>query len=312
MFSSFLSRARLAFLAAGAITALTGAVLAATPSAATPSAAAPSAATPSAGVEYPNYTHETARFPFAQTYYGGGYVDCAPGKLPIASGSANSDSRGMLLSSNTTTAGTGSFASGRSEGGPGHELEVRSHCVDAAKLRGFTRASLAYRDHSGNTWGNHVRKATCPEGTVAYGGGANVVANGVYDVAGLYTFGTRPDGRSWTYGGAGALSGRTLLVESKCLPRARLGKIVTVNDTVAGPGTAGRHRVIGSARCPEGYFAFAGGAFFHPSGSAAPSWSGYLQASMMSPDDRGWLVVGETFVPYAELTTRVRCTDRLG
>lgn len=99
MFSSLLSRARLAFLAAGAITALTGAVLAATPSAATPSAA-----TPSAGVEYPNYTHETARFPFAQTYYGGGYVDCAPGKLPIASGSANSDSRGMLLSGNTTTA----------------------------------------------------------------------------------------------------------------------------------------------------------------------------------------------------------------
>jgi hypothetical protein len=33
---------------------------------------------------------------------------------------------------------------------------------------------------------------------------------------------------------------------------------------------------------------------------------------MMSPDDRGWLAIGETYVPYAQLTAKVRCTDRLG
>ena len=302
MSSSLLTRGRLAFLAAGAITAVTGALFAATASAAAPSAA----------VEYPNYTHETARFSFGQGAYAGGYVDCSAGKLPIASGSVNSDARGILLSGSITTAGTGSFASGQSQGGAAHELEVRSHCVDATKLTGSTRASLAVRDHRSSSWDSYVRRATCPSGTVAFGGGANVVSNGVYDVAGLSTFGTKPEARSWTYGGAGDLGDRTLLIESKCLPRARLGKIVTVQDTVGGTGATGRQRVIGSARCPEGYFAFAGGAFFSASGSTTPTSSGYLQANMMSPDDRGWLAIGETYVPYAQLTAKVRCTDRLG
>jgi hypothetical protein len=60
-------------------------------------------------------------------------------------------------------------------------------------------------------WDSYVRRATCPSGTVAFGGGANVVSNGVYDVAGLSTFGTKPEARSWTYGGAGDLGDRTLL-----------------------------------------------------------------------------------------------------
>jgi len=313
MSASTLTRSRPTLLAAAMITTAVGSLLAVPPASGVERPADASEATAGpAAVEYPNYTHQTGRFSFAQGYYTGGYVDCPSGKLPIASGAVNSDPAGMLLSGSTTTAGTGSFASGQSAGGGAQELEVRSHCVDAAKLKGFSRASLSLRDHSGTSWSSYVRKATCPVGTVAYGGGGNVTTNGLYDVAGLYTFGTKPDGRSWTYAGAGSLNGRTLLVESKCLPRNRLGKIVTVDDTVTGPDSTGRHRVLGSAHCPEGYFAFAGGAYFHPIGSTTPSWDGYLKANMMSPDDRGWFVIGDTFTPNTQLTTTVRCTTRLG
>lgn len=271
-------------------------------------------AAPATAATYPGYSHVASTHGFGSSYYTGGYVDCPPGKLAIASGSVNSDPRGMLLSGSTTTAGTGSFASGQSVPGSGEVLEVRSQCVDAGALSGFTRASLTLRDHTSAGWGTYVKKATCPEGYVAYGGGANVInRDGYYDAYGLYTHGTLPNGRFWTYSGTGALSGRPLMVEAKCLPRARLGRMVTVDETVTGSSTVGgRHPVIVSARCPAGYVAFAGGAAFHPVGSTTSTWHGYLRANLMSADDRGWTAVGDTFSPNTQLTVRVRCTDRLG
>jgi len=192
-------------------------------------------------------------------------------------------------------------------------MEVRSACVPADTVKGFTRASLAVRDH---TTGNksYRNQATCPEGYVAYGGGANVInSDGYYDVSGLDTHGTMPGGRSWAYSGFGNLNGRTLLVEAKCLPRTKLGRITTATRSVTGPDiVGGRHPVSVGARCPDGYVAFAGGAFFHPVGSTTSTWDGYLRANLMTTDDRGWLAVGDTFKPNTQLTVKVRCTDRLG
>jgi hypothetical protein len=269
--------------------------------------AAPASAAPT----YPGYTHmaATAAFP-GPASNAGTYVDCPPGKLAIASGSVSGDPTGMLRSGSITTAGTGSFAS--AQGRSGYSVEVRAHCVDAAALAGATTASLTVRNHIPG-WSTQVRKATCPVGTVAFGGGGNMTTNGTYDIDGLYTVGTRPEGRSWTYAGAGDMGTRSLFVEAHCLPRKKLGTIVTVNSTVTGPDiVGGRHRVFGGARCPDGYVAFAGGAWFHKAGTTVPSWDGYLQVNMMAPDDRGWFVVGDTFTPGAQLTTRVRCTTRVG
>jgi hypothetical protein len=275
-------------------------------------AASATAAMPAAAT-YPGYTHVAATSGFGSSYAAGAYVDCPAGKLALASGSAVSDTRGVLLSGSTTTAGTGSFASAQTGGTSGALVEVRSACAPADTLKGFTRASLAVRDH---TTGNksYRKQATCPGGYVAYGGGANVVnSDGYYDVSGLYTHGIVPDGRSWTYSGFGNLNGRTLLVEAKCLPRTRLGRITTVTRTVTGPDiVGGRHPVSVGARCPDGYVAFAGGAFLHPVESTVSTWDGYLRANLMATDDRGWLAVGDTFKPGTQLTVKVRCTDRLG
>ena len=269
------------------------------------------AAPASAAATYPGYSHMSATAAFPGTVGNTGtYVDCPPGKLAIASGSVSGDPAGMLRSGSVTTAGTGAFASAQGRGG--YSMDVRAHCVDAAALSGTTTASTLVRSHIAG-WGSHVKKATCPLGTVAFGGGGNMTTTGTYDIDGLYTFGTRPEGRAWTYAGAGELGSRALFVEAHCLPRKKLGRIVTVNRTVTGPDTVGgRHRVFGGARCPAGYIAVAGGAWFHKQGTSFPSWDGYLQVNMMDPDDRGWFAVGDTFTPGAQLTTRVRCTDRLG
>jgi hypothetical protein len=256
-----------------------------------------------------SYSHVTNSAPITRTY-NGGYVDCPAGKLAVSSGSATSDLRGALLSGSVTTAGTGAFASAL--GVDGGSLEVRAACVDAARLRGSTTASFNRRESRMNHWGQYVDRATCAEGTVAYGGGGNVVTNGAYDPAGAYTFGTRPEGRSWVYAGSVALGSRSLLTEAHCLPRTRLGTIVTVNRSVRGPNSTSRSRVSVGASCPDGYVAFAGGAWFATIGSDTPVWHGYLLANMMTTNDRGWVAVGDTFSPNTQLTVRLRCTDRLG
>jgi hypothetical protein len=63
---------------------------------------------------------------------------------------------------------------------------------------------------------------------------------------------------------------------------------------------------------PGRYVAFAGGGYLHATGSDVSTWDGYTRANLMAADDRGWLVVGDTFRPNTQLTVKVRCTDRLG
>jgi len=58
-----------------------------------------------------------------------------------------------------------------------------------------------------------------------------------------------------------------LVTSSHCLPRAKFGRVLTESTTVSGPGSWDASTVNASARCPNGYFAFAGGAYFHQPGS---------------------------------------------
>jgi hypothetical protein len=101
-------------------------------------------------------------------------------------------------------------------------------------------------------------------------------------------------------------------VETHCLPRSKPGTIVTVEENVTSPNLFGRQHVFVAPRCPAGYFAFAGGGWFHAGESTAPGWYGYLSANMMAADDGWWLMAGDAFNPNSKLTARVQCTNRLG
>jgi hypothetical protein len=275
-----------------------GAVLSASPA---------SAAPPSYSSVVANYSHSNSGYGYG---YSGGYVDCPAGQLAIASGAVSSDLHTSLLSSLTTPAHTGAFAS--AWGPSDATLQVKAQCVDAVKVSGTTGASNRTHDSRGG-FNYYVRKATCPTGTVAYGGGGTIYNGSVYDMQGIYAYASRPDDASWTYAGAGDLFGRVLAVETHCLPRAKLGRITTVEQTVTTPAAQGRQPVFAGARCPAGFSAFAGGAWYHTTTtSSTPSWLGYLRVSEMTADGRGWFAGGDSFTPSMELTTKVRCTDRLG
>ena len=58
--------------------------------------------------------------------------------------------------------------------------------------------------------------------------------------------------------------------------------------------------------------AFAGGAWYHPTSTFEPRPHGFIRASAMSADGRGWFAAGTAHQPTSQLTTRVLCTDRLG
>ena len=208
-----------------------------------------------------------------------------------------------------------SFGSGYYTGGyvdcPTGKLPVAAGAVNSDPGGMLLSGSTT---ETSDIWRTYTKRATCPAGYVAYGGGGNVVQpTGSYDVIGLYTHGTVPEGRSWSYAGTGGLGARMLRVETECVPRARLGRIATVTATATGPAVVqSRHSLVASVRCPDGYVAFAGGGYLHATGSGVSTWDGYLRANLMAADDRGWTVVGDTFKPNTQLTVKVRCTDRLG
>ena len=79
-----------------------------------------------------------------------------------------------------------------------------------------------------------------------------------------------------------------MLVDTECVARARLGRIVTATATATGPAVVqSRHSLVASVRCPDGYVAFAGGGYLHATGSGVSTWGGYLRANLMAADDRG-------------------------
>jgi hypothetical protein len=196
----------------------------------------------------------------------------------------------------------------------GNQLQVSARCVPSAQVQSSTLAKRTLRDHRGG-WRTHVTRATCPEGTIAYGGGGNTSVNGTpTTTSGLYMVASMPgtDAREWIFGGAGELGNNTTLsVGTRCLPRAELGSIVTVRETVAAPTSVEYPVIYVGARCPTGYFAMSGGAFLHRAATPlTPEWVGYLTVSNMAADDQGWFARAWTFNPDARLTAVVRCVTR--
>jgi hypothetical protein len=237
----------------------------------------------------------------------GGYISCPAGTKAVSTGATSGLSTGYLQAGLNTFDGNGGYHT--AWGWDGHSLQATAKCVKASRLSGSTLAGGTIRDNVGG-FRQFVRTVNCPVGTVPYGGGAFMSHQGTV-TGGLATFASAPQGTGWRYGGAGTVASE-LNVSSHCLPRAKLGRIRTVSQTVQGPYTSDRTQVSIGARCPAGFFAFAGGATFHKAGTTTPSWNGYLSSSAMSADDRGWFAVGTTFLPATRLTATVSCTDRLG
>jgi hypothetical protein len=190
-------------------------------------------------------------------------------------------------------------------------LQASVRCVAADRLRGQTLVTGTTKGagHTGSQ--PFIRAATCPSGTVPFGGGGWVTGSSYQDVI---DFGSFPNQNGWWIGRVTDLENgkRDLWFSTHCLPRNRLGNVVTVMETVTGPNTRAATNVSVGARCPSGYFAFAGGSWFRLPGDLYPSAGGRIQVSNMAADDRGWFGKGQTTWPNMQLSTRVMCTDRLG
>jgi hypothetical protein len=262
-----------------------------------------------AAADEPGYQHALAVTYFDSTgSQAGGYVTCPQGHSAVASGASSGQRLGYLQSGLTTFDGRGGYQT--AWGWDRHQFQISAQCVTADRLAGTTLATRTVRDHTG-TWKAYTRRAACPAGTVAYGGGAFTSYQGTL-TGGLATFGSVPDPTGWTYSGAGTLNGTELVISSHCLPRAKLGTILTVTSTVHGPDSYSDTPVFTAARCPAGTFAFTGGAFYHQRGTSTPQWNGYLTTLGMTADERGWFAIGRTWIPGTDLTVTVRCTNRLG
>ncbi len=268
------------------------------------------AAAPASAAD-PNYQQAFANYQFgAGTDYTNvsGYVGCPAGTRVVTTGATSGDRDSMLSGGSTTFDGTRGFHA--AWGHDNRTLQLRATCVASSRLAGSFPTTLTVRDHR-TGWRSYVKSVTCPAGTVAYGGGGNELTGGV-PTGRLYTFGSMPSGNGWTYAATGTLGTSQLAVGAHCVPRAKLGNIVTVSNTATRPDVTGRPQILASARCPSGYFAFAGGAWYHPVGSTTPEWRGYLTTSDIAADERGWFAVGTTWYPGTQLTSVVRCTNRLG
>jgi hypothetical protein len=268
-------------------------------------------ASPTAAYVDPGYRQVDVIFNFNGAGYAGDYISCPQGTKAVSSGSVLSAKYGGLLNGVTTYDGNGAYSTGFSGFGDG-ALQVTAHCVDAAHLAGAALSYVVTRTHR-TGFHSYVKTPTCPTGTVPYGGGGWVDDHGTPVASGMYNHGSYPTARGWTVAMTGDLTeAHTMMASTHCLPRSRFGKIVTVTDTVTGPNTGTLTTVQAGARCPAGYFAFAGGAWFHSADSTFPVWRGYLWVSTMAADDQGWYAQGQTFQPGTQLSAVVRCTTRLG
>jgi hypothetical protein len=265
----------------------------------------------SAAVDPIGYQHVDVTFGFNGGAYAGNYVSCPAGTSAIASGEAAYGTFSVLTNDVTTFDGYGAYGSGFSGFGDGG-VQVSARCVASSRLAGNTVVSGALREHR-TGWHTYVRTATCPTGTLPYGGGSFVNGvNGYVDLAGLYDYASFPSGQQWYVGRAGDLGNRYLWTSTHCLPRAKLGSVVVRSATTTGANTTNRTNIAAGVRCPDGYFAYSGGAYFHAQGDSWPVWKGYLQVNTMSADERGWYAKGLSFEPNIQLTAVVNCTTRLG
>ena len=265
------------------------------------------AATSAAAAE-PNYKHASASFQHTEKgSYEGGYLSCPTGTKAVATG-ASAGANGYLMAGLVTHDSNGGYH--MAWGWSGNPLQLSARCVAPARLAGETLRTGVLRSD------NYVkgREISCPTGTVPYGGGAFTTFQGEPSV-GAMTIASMPSVSGWSgtpvwrYVGVGG--GNELHLSAHCLPRAKLGRLVTVTESTA--ATVPYRPVAISARCPSGYFAFTGGAHISAdNGNSSPDYRGYLTTSNMAADDRGWTAAGYSFLPGTRVNATVMCTTRLG
>jgi hypothetical protein len=270
--------------------------------------AGPSSSAAAATAVAPPYQHASASFQHTQVgSYEGGYISCPAGTKAVATG-ASAGANGYLMAGLTTHDGNGGYHI--AWGWNGNPLQLSARCVTPDRLTGDTLTTRVLRSDRYMKG----REISCPTGTVPYGGGAFTTYQG-QAAQGLMTIASMPSVHSWSgtpvwkYVGVGGAS--ELHLSAHCLPRERLGRLVTVTEST--PAPVPYRPVSVSARCPQGYFAFTGGASVTAdNGDSSPAYRGYLTTSTMAADDRGWTAAGYSFQAGTRVYATVTCTDRLG
>jgi hypothetical protein len=265
----------------------------------------------SAGIDPASYQHVDVIHDYGPNGVAGGFISCPAGTKAVASGATSSGPFDRLTAGFTAFDENGAFATG---GGNGDgRLQISARCVEATQVAGSTLATTAVRDHRPTAF-YHSGRASCPPGTVAYGGGGFFSQPGGSQPFGSnFVYASMPDadGTGWFVAAGGSLlPDKEMWISTHCLPRGQFGQIVTViaTDTAppGDPSFPNYPRLFAAARCPFG-FAYAGGAWLHRVGSATAEWVGYLTVSNMSADNKGWFAAGYTFADGAELTATVQC-----
>ena len=123
----------------------------------------------SAGIDAASYQHVDVIRDYPGPFGGdaGGFISCPAGTKAITSGATTSGLHDQLGAGLTTFDGNGAFviAHGSSSG----RLQISARCVEAAQVQPAMLATNRIRDHRPGYY--HTGGASCPPGTVAYGGG---------------------------------------------------------------------------------------------------------------------------------------------
>jgi hypothetical protein len=272
----------------------------------------------SAAIDPQSYQHLDVIYDYPAPYGNvGGYTYCPQGMKAVASGATSSGLRDAGVTAGLTTFdGDGVFVTALGDAG-GH-LQVSARCVDAAQVQASTLVRMGIRNHDQYQY-DYSGRATCPPGSVTYGGGAFMHQVGGQPFRADYVYASMPDanGTDWFVGAQSSqlLPDKELSIGTHCLPRSQFGQITTVTATATAPADANYYpyaTLFDAAHCPTGYHAYAGGAWFHRAGSSTPEKVGYLTVSNMIADDTGWFARGWTSTAGAQLTATVQCMTTVG
>ena len=266
----------------------------------------------SAAIDPTSYHRVDATHPYSSS--NGGHLSCPTGMRAVASGATSSGLHDVLTAGLTTFDGMGVFVTGA--GGGDSHLQASARCVNAAQLQASTLATSRIRDHRSEPYPayTHVGRASCPPGTVVYGGGGFFQKPGGEPSATGAVYASLPgaNGSDWFFAATGTLFPDTeMWVGAHCLPRSQFGELTTLGDTDNAPPGPGYHTLYATARCPAGYSAYAGGARLHHGSDSLADWVGYLTVSDMTADDRGWFARAWTFAEGAQLSATVQCMTRV-
>jgi hypothetical protein len=271
----------------------------------------------SAAIDPGSYYHVDAIQDYPSPYgAAGGYIPCPAGMKAVASGAASSGLRDDGVTAGLTTF-DGSGVLVTAFGDAGRHLQISARCVDAAQVQDSTLATMGIRNHDGSY--DYNGRATCPPGTVAYGGGGYMHQVGGPPFRADFVYASMPDanGTDWFVGAlsSASLPDKELSIGTHCLPRSQFGQITTVTATDTAPADAYHYpyaTLSTAAHCPTGYAAYAGGAWLHRAGSSTNATIGNLTVSNMTADDTGWFARGWTSTAGVQLTATVQCMTSAG